>query len=75
MEIAVAAAVGTVCAAGARLLYAWIGSRARVRLARLRQQGISERVRALPPGSTLSEAHHGDSIRVRVGPPTGGARG
>ncbi|MEU5108179.1 hypothetical protein AB0H07_38980 [Streptomyces sp. NPDC021354] len=75
MEIAVAAAVGSACLAGVRLLRVWIGSRDRVRLAQLRQQGISERVRALPPGSTLTERHHGHDVRVRMGAPRGGARG
>lgn len=75
MEIAVAAAVGTACLAGVRLLRVWIGSRDRVRLALVRQQGISERVRALPPGCTLTERHHGEDVRVQVGTPRGGARG
>ncbi|MBI0316363.1 hypothetical protein JBF12_25925, partial [Streptomyces javensis] len=52
MEIAVATAVGTACVA--RLLYVWIGNCDRARLARLREQAISERVRTLPPGSTLT---------------------
>ncbi|GAA3372044.1 hypothetical protein GCM10017744_101930 [Streptomyces antimycoticus] len=75
MEIAVATAVGTACVAGARLLYVWIGSCDRARLARLREQAISERVRMLPPGSTLTEQHDGIRVRVRVGAPAGGARG
>ncbi|MFF4484549.1 hypothetical protein ACH4TQ_49300 [Streptomyces sp. NPDC021218] len=75
MEIAVATAVGTACVAGTRLLYVWISSRGRARLARLREQAISERVRMLPPGSTLSEQHDGVRVRVRVGSSTGGTRG
>ncbi|AUA16503.1 hypothetical protein GTZ89_17070 [Streptomyces sp. SID8382] len=75
MEIAVATAVGTACVA--RLLYVWIGSRDRARLARLREQAISERARMLPAGSTLIEQHDGVGVRVRirVGAPAGGARG
>ncbi|MEE4597591.1 hypothetical protein V2J94_37915 [Streptomyces sp. DSM 41524] len=67
MEIAVATAVGTACVAGTRLLYVWIGSRDRARLTRLREQAISERVRMLPPGSTLTEQHDGIRVRVQVG--------
>lgn len=75
MEIAVATAVGTACVA--RLLYVWIGSCDRARLARLREQSISERVRMLPLGSTLVEQHDGGGVRVRVrvGSPVGGVRG
>ncbi|MGW7274488.1 hypothetical protein ACWGH5_28645 [Streptomyces sp. NPDC054864] len=53
--------------AGARVLYRWIGSRARVKLARVHQQGTSEHVRLLPPGSVLEETRADGQLRVEVG--------
>ncbi|UNO38579.1 hypothetical protein [Streptomyces sp. MST-110588] len=53
MDVVLAGVVGTVCAYGARLLHLWIVGRTRVELTRVAQQGISERVRHLPPGSRV----------------------
>ncbi|WP_338693010.1 hypothetical protein V2W30_01690 [Streptomyces sp. Q6] len=51
-----------------RLLYLWIRSRAQVQLVELRQRGTSERVRALPPGSVVTELRHGEELRFEIGP-------
>ncbi|MFC8125753.1 hypothetical protein [Streptomyces sp. NPDC057302] len=58
---------GLVVLAGARVLYRWIGSRARVQLAQVHQQGASDRVRLLPPGSVLVETRADGQLRVEVG--------
>ncbi|MDI3408359.1 hypothetical protein [Streptomyces cavernicola] len=54
-----------------RLLYRWISSRAQVQLVQLRQQGTSERIRALPPGSVVTELRPGEELRIEIGA-TGG---
>lgn len=59
----------------ARLLCRWIGGRTRVQLARLHQQGTSDRVRALPPGSELTERRADEELRIRVGGAGRDARG
>ncbi|MFC6064361.1 hypothetical protein [Streptomyces ochraceiscleroticus] len=51
----------------ARLLYRWISDRTRVRLVSLRQQGTSERVRALPSGSVLTERRADEELHIQVG--------
>ncbi|MFJ3800001.1 hypothetical protein ACIPSJ_27430 [Streptomyces sp. NPDC090088] len=58
-----------------RLLYQWICSRTQVQLARLTQQGVSDRVRALPPGSKVTERRAGEELRSEVGAAGGDARG
>lgn len=50
-----------------QLLYRWISSRTHVQLVRLRQQGASERVRALPPGSVLLERRADEELRIEIG--------
>jgi len=57
-----------------RLLYQWIRSRTQVQLARLTQQGASDRVRALPPGSRVTERRAGEELRIEVGAGSGEAR-
>ncbi|AJE81489.1 MULTISPECIES: hypothetical protein [Streptomyces] len=71
LEAAVALST-TLCLVVGRLMYLLLSDRTRVRMARLRQQGTSERVRALPPGSTLVERRAGEEVRVEIG---GGGRG
>ncbi|MEV7418332.1 hypothetical protein [Streptomyces sp. NPDC089919] len=51
----------------ARLVYKAARDRAEVRQAQLAQDGLSERVRALPPGSRLSERSPGRSVEVVIG--------
>lgn len=75
VKIVVVGAVVTGLLAGLRLLYGWLDGRVRVQLFRLRQQGISDRMRALPAGGTLAERHRGDEVTVRVVLPRGTARG
>ncbi|MEU1050640.1 hypothetical protein ABZ400_36675 [Streptomyces sp. NPDC005897] len=58
----------------ARLLYQWIRSRTQVQLARLTQQGASDRVRALPPGSKVTERRVGEELCIEVGASGGDAR-
>lgn len=50
-----------------RLVYQWAVLCTQVRLTEVRQRHISERVRALPTGSELTEQHRGDDIRVVIG--------
>lgn len=62
----------TIAAAGAasgyilRLGHRWIILHAQTRRAELHQQGLSERIRSLPPGSRLIEktAHHNADILI-----------
>ncbi|MFE5626784.1 hypothetical protein ACIRS3_35650 [Streptomyces virginiae] len=59
----------------ARLLYKAAQDRAEVRRTELAQQGLSERVKSLPPGSRLSERSSGRSIEILIGAADhGGAR-
>ncbi|MFJ5142778.1 hypothetical protein [Streptomyces sp. NPDC088707] len=51
----------------ARLGYKAVRERAEVRRAELAQQGLSERVRLLPPGSRLSERSAGQAVEILVG--------
>ncbi|MFI6055442.1 hypothetical protein ACIBCO_35820 [Streptomyces violascens] len=51
----------------ARLLYRWIAGRTQVQLTRLRQQGTSERIRTLPPGSVVTERRTGEELRIEIG--------
>lgn len=51
----------------ARLAYKAAQDRAEVRRAELAQQGLSERVRSLPPGSTLSERTSERSVEILIG--------
>lgn len=66
------AALGAILSA--RLLYQWIRSRTQVQLARLTQQGASDRVRALPPGSKVTERRVGEELCIEVGASGGDAR-
>lgn len=45
----------TLCGWLCRLLHIWVASRTELRRTELQQQGLSERVRHLPPGSHLLE--------------------
>lgn len=71
LEAAMALA-GTLGLIAGRLVYRLLSDRTRVRLARLRQEGTSDRVRSLPPGSVLVERRAGEEVRVVIG---GGERG
>ncbi|MFE5634005.1 hypothetical protein [Streptomyces sp. NPDC056543] len=51
----------------ARLMYKGIRDRGKVRQAKLAQQGLSERVRLLPPGSRLSERSPEHFVEILVG--------
>ncbi|MGW7328631.1 hypothetical protein ACWGIU_08520 [Streptomyces sp. NPDC054840] len=51
----------------ARLAYKAARDRGEVRRAELAQQGLSERVRSLPPGSRLSEKSPERSVEILVG--------
>ncbi|MFF8513514.1 hypothetical protein ACF064_36295 [Streptomyces sp. NPDC015492] len=51
----------------ARLALKAVRERAGVRRAELAQQGLSERVRLLPPGSRLSERSSGQAVEILVG--------
>ncbi|MFF5720730.1 hypothetical protein [Streptomyces buecherae] len=75
MVVVVTGAVVTGLLAGWRLAAGWMEGRVRVQVFRLREQGISERMRALPAGGTLAESHSGDEVSVRVVLPRGTARG
>lgn len=56
-------------ACAVRVLHVWLRARAAVQLARLSESGISSRVRALPPGSLLSEQRADRSqVTIRIGP-------
>lgn len=70
MHETVMGVAGTAVLLSARLLYRWITARTQVHLVRLHQQGTSERVRALPPGSVLTERRAGEEVRIEIG--TGG---
>ncbi|MFD9304105.1 hypothetical protein ACFWCB_15880 [Streptomyces sp. NPDC060048] len=52
---------------GARVTYRAIKARAEVRRAEVDQQGLSERVRSLPPGSRLSERSADREVEITVG--------
>lgn len=73
MQETVIGLVSLGCLAATRLLLWWIGGRTRVQLARLRQQGTSERLRSLPPGSEITERRADEELCIRVGA-TGHAR-
>ncbi|MEU3400711.1 hypothetical protein [Streptomyces filamentosus] len=51
----------------ARLMYKAAQDRAEVRRAEVTQQGLSERVRSLPPGSRLSERSSDRFVEISVG--------
>ncbi|MER6523539.1 hypothetical protein ABT246_43025 [Streptomyces sp. NPDC001553] len=51
----------------ARLTYKVIRARAEVRRAEVVQQGLSERVRSLPPGSRLSERSADREVEIVIG--------
>ncbi|MFF4053540.1 hypothetical protein ACFYZ5_43755 [Streptomyces chartreusis] len=50
-----------------RLAYRWIKTRAEVRRTELEQQGLSERIRSLPPGSRLTEKSVDREVDITVG--------
>lgn len=58
----------------ARLLHRWITSHTQIQLARLRHCGASERVRALPAGSILTERRAGEELRIEIGAQAGAPR-
>ncbi|WP_432076561.1 hypothetical protein [Streptomyces wuyuanensis] len=60
-------ALATVAAACARICFQWVTGRTAVRLAQLDQQGLSDRVQVLPPGSRMTERCSGREIVVEVG--------
>lgn len=51
-----------------RLGYRWCSTRTEVQLAGLRQQGMTARIQALPPGSVLIERCPGEELRVELAP-------
>ncbi|MFC7304684.1 hypothetical protein ACFQVC_10700 [Streptomyces monticola] len=59
MNVALAAVASTACVYGMRAVLVWITGRTQVQLARIARQGTIEQVRALPPGSRLSERRRG----------------
>ncbi|MFI5666408.1 hypothetical protein [Streptomyces sp. NPDC051704] len=63
----VTAMIGTL----ARLAYRVVKARAEVRRAEVAQQGLSERVRSLPPGSRLSERSADREVEILIGVPAG----
>ncbi|WP_147419958.1 hypothetical protein [Streptomyces sp. WM6372] len=69
--MAVLAGVTSVIGALARLAYRMVKARADVRRAEVAQQGLSERVRSLPPGSRLSERSADREVEIRIGVSTG----
>ncbi|MFD9336285.1 hypothetical protein ACFWBF_18025 [Streptomyces sp. NPDC060028] len=56
-----------------RIAYCAIKERSDVRRAEVAQQGLSERVRSLPPGSRLTERTADREVEIVVGVPAGGA--
>ncbi|MFB6931384.1 hypothetical protein [Streptomyces chartreusis] len=50
-----------------RLAYRWIKARAEVRRTELEQNGLSERIRSLPPGSRLTEKSATREVDITVG--------
>ncbi|MEV2235501.1 hypothetical protein AB0H69_44080 [Streptomyces phaeochromogenes] len=53
--IAVTSLIAGVIACGGRALYVWLRGRAAIQIAQLNDHGLTRRVRALPPGSRLTE--------------------
>ena len=69
--MAVTSLIAGIGACAVRVLHVWLRARAAVQLARLSESGISSRVRALPPGSLLSEQRADRSrVIIRIGPST-----
>ncbi|MFJ3923283.1 hypothetical protein [Streptomyces sp. NPDC090022] len=64
---AAAAGVGTALVCLLRLGYRWIKARAAVRRAEPDQQGLSARIRSLPPGSRLTERTADREVEIVVG--------
>ncbi|OKI02619.1 hypothetical protein A6A06_16565 [Streptomyces sp. CB02923] len=50
-----------------RVLHVWVVGRAAVRTVALQQQGLSERVRWLPPGSRVSERNGDREVTMAIG--------
>lgn len=65
--MAVVAVVTAVIGTLARLTYRVVKTRAEVRRAEVAQQGLSDRVRSLPPGSRLSERSADREVEIRIG--------
>ncbi|MFI1652337.1 hypothetical protein ACH4XT_36150 [Streptomyces avidinii] len=63
----VPAVVTAVVGALARLAYRVVKERAEIRRAEVAQQGLSERVRSLPPGSRLSERSADREVEILIG--------
>ncbi|MFI2077579.1 hypothetical protein [Streptomyces triculaminicus] len=54
-----------------RLAYTWIRGRTQVRLTGLHEQGLSDRLRALPPGSRMTHKRpHEEEVVIEVGSTT-----
>lgn len=67
-SMAVISLTAGIGACAGRVFQVWLRGRVTVQLARLSESGTSNRVRALPPGSLLSEQRADCSkITVRVG--------
>ncbi|MFJ7587608.1 hypothetical protein ACIQZO_09510 [Streptomyces sp. NPDC097617] len=71
MMAAAVAVVTAVVATVARLAYRVVKERAEVRRAEVAQQGLSERVRSLPPGSRLSERSTDREVEILIGDSAG----
>ncbi|MGW7513125.1 hypothetical protein ACWGJ0_36150 [Streptomyces massasporeus] len=69
MELVTIVVTAGVAAVGylLRLCYRWLKTRAEVRRAELEQQGLSERIRSLPPGSRLMEKSADREVDITVG--------
>ncbi|MEU9179981.1 hypothetical protein AB0C90_24615 [Streptomyces sp. NPDC048550] len=63
----IVSAVTLVLGYSVRLLYPWIKARSDIRKAELAQNGLSERVRSLPPGSRLVEKDGDREVEIVVG--------
>ncbi|MFJ6900552.1 hypothetical protein [Streptomyces hokutonensis] len=72
MHEALITAVGMLAAGSMRLLHRWLIERSRIEMVRAQQEGTSDRVRVLPPGSVLNEVREGEEVRIEIG---GGGRG
>ncbi|MEV4036951.1 hypothetical protein [Streptomyces umbrinus] len=72
MQEALIVTAGMVAAGSLRLLHRWLIERSRIQMLRAQQEGTSDRVRVLPPGSVLNELREGEEVRIEIG---GGGRG
>ncbi|MFF3859476.1 hypothetical protein [Streptomyces sp. NPDC002209] len=63
----IVSAVPLVLGFSVRLLRPWITARSDIRKAELAQDGLSERLRSLPPGSRLVEKDGDRQVEIVVG--------